>query len=702
MKNEKERKGRWRASTVRVTVWLLALGSMSAWVWQGSENQTSRALYQQAVHEEEAVGNAPAAIELYRRVIAAPAGDRVLAAKAELRLAALLAKVGRSEEAQTHYENIVASYGGDPALSEIVTAAQEKLGQPRPSGDKSRMVVRRVWAAPNLRLTGAVWHDRYVTFADPETGDLAIRDLATGKNRRLTHNQVPWEEARHAHISPDGKWVAYSCRKKDGSLELRIIGLDGSQPHVLYRHEEVTGIDPDDWSRDGKHILAIFRRKDGTRQIGTVSVADGSVRVLKSLNWGSPETARFSPDGRYIAYDFAPNQDSKQEDIALLATDGSREIPLVEHPADDDLMEWAPNGKSVLFRSDRTGTEDLWVIRVADGKPQGSPQLVKKNIGSIDANGMSPKGSLYYRLKASMKDAYIATLDPTNGQVLAPPKPVSQRFVGNTARPDWSPDGKYLAYTISLETGSRRIAVRSTETGEERYFSPDNVHSPGPRWSPDGRSILIGIQDREGRPGLYQMDTQTGDLTPIVLMLPRAYALEAAWSRDGKEIFYTRSDPKRNSTQIVRRNLETGQEIELQADVSPALALSPDGRRLAFLVGRDVPYRPTTLKVMRATGGEPQELFRVQRPEFIDLRMLAWTPDGRYLLVGKRSLGALSKRELWRIPGEGGKPQKLEFEMEHLSGLRVHPDGRRIAFTALGQQELWAMENFLPALRADK
>jgi len=60
--------------------------------------------------------------------------------------------------------------------------------------------------------------------------------------------------------------------------------------------------------------------------------------------------------------------------------------------------------------------------------------------------------------------------------------------------------------------------------------------------------------------------------------------------------------------------------------------------------------------------------------------------------------------ELWRIPTEGGEPRKLwTWEKGHLSfeGIRVHPDGRNLAFDVREvRSEVWVMENFLSA--ADK
>ncbi len=70
-------------------------------------------------------------------------------------------------------------------------------------------------------------------------------------------------------------------------------------------------------------------------------------------------------------------------------------------------------------------------------------------------------------------------------------------------------------------------------------------------------------------------------------------------------------------------------------------------------------------------------------------------PDSRYVLFVKRTSG---QSELWRIPAEGGRPQKL-LEMKGLMDISVHPDGRRIPLTrpeSGGDGEVWVMENFLP------
>lgn len=72
------------------------------------------------------------------------------------------------------------------------------------------------------------------------------------------------------------------------------------------------------------------------------------------------------------------------------------------------------------------------------------------------------------------------------------------------------------------------------------------------------------------------------------------------------------------------------------------------------------------------------------------------------MLFVKRTRGkARSQVQFWRIPAEGGEPTPLDVTIDDLWGLRLHPDGRRIAFgTQENKSEVWVMENFLPPPKA--
>jgi Tol biopolymer transport system component len=583
--------------------------------------------------------------------------------------------------------------------------------------------LRRVWSGPGVDVFGAPSPDgRYLSYTDWETGDLAIYELATGKKSHLTNEgswDKPIEYTECSRWSPDGKQIVYDWYNENGFIELRIIGLEGSKSRILYSNEEVEWAQTHDWSPDGKQILACFSRKGGAQQIVLVSAEDGSVRVLKILDKGWPKNMNFSPDGRCIVYDFPQKENSPERDISLLSTDGSHEITLVEHPAHDFVLGWAPDGKHILITSDRTGTPDFWIIRVTEGKPQGVPKLVKSSKGPFPPVGLgfTMDGSFYYGHRPNKTDLYITEIDPETGKIMVPPHEAINRFVESNATPDYSPDGKYLAYISRRPPMTTRyttnpignvLCIRSLETGEEREFRPDINRFGWPRWSPDGRSVLIVDWNANNLMGYYQINTQTGNVTPVLPRTKRGNLFGGhVWSRDGKTIFYGRRDGKDNIFQVIVRDLKSGTEKVLyRSDDKFNISLSPDGQWLALIfVSKEKPR----LIVMPAAGGESRELCRFEEDDgfiFGSSCSITWTADGKYILFTMIDSKIDDPQwELCRIPTDGGELEKLGLKMSgSFFNLSVHPDGRHIAFSSREQSgsEVWVMENFLPTMPVAK
>ncbi len=669
----------------------LLIGTSGVCLQQGlaqSAAEAERAL-QKAIRTETVDGDLQAALAQYKKIIGIRGVDRAVAAKAMFQMGQCYEKLGQAG-ARKIYERILKEYSDQGTLVARARARIAALQPARPA----TIAMRSLWEGPDADLFGGVSSDGgFVTFKD-RGNDLAVVDLATGQKRLLTKH-TRWEFAMGSVPSPDGKQVAYTWYNNDHSYDLRVVAVDGSEPRVLYRDPELTWLHPTDWSPDGKQILLTIIRKDKSNDVVAVSAADGSTRVLKTFGFRAPSRPRFSPDGRFIAYALPQRPDSRQQDIFVMAADGSHEIPLIEHAANDVLPDWTPDGNRILFGSDRTGTMGVWSVAVSDGKPAGMPELVKPDFGQdVSPMGFTRDGTYYYGVRSRRTDVYIAEMDFQTGRALRPPLPATERYVGYNSRPDWSPDGRQLIFLSRRGPGTwapRAFCVRSTETGEIRELASKLDRVSWVRWSPDGRWLLAAAQT-DGF-GIFRIDVQTGNFSPVV-QNKTLLGWPAVWSGDGKSVYYFLLSKPRVS--LMAHDIETGQETELHSVTQPSNyqggALSPDGKELAVLTA-DLGSGTKVLLVLPIGGGAPREVLRGAPLQGFTI---AWTADGRNLLFASRTNPTVLQTDLWLVPAAGGQPRKLDLSADDLSDLSVHRDGRRIAYTSgRDKTEVWALENLL-------
>ncbi len=633
-------------------------------------------LFQDAIHLMETKGDYPAALRLFEQI--AKGSDRNLAARSLLYAGLCYEKLGK-REAQNSYERLIRDFADQTGLVTAARARLAALTHARGSPGSRGMAAHRVLA--DFPAFAALSHDgQRLSFPDFTTGDLALLDLESKQKRSLTRNGTWLGEAYGSAHSPDGKEIAYVWMNGPGGFELRVLGLDGTGPRVLYRNGDLWHLEVEDWSSDGRYILCNFFLSTGRSQIALVSVGNGAAQVLKTFDWPGPGKASLSPDGRYVAYDH-------DGDVFLLAVRGTHEAVLVEHPANDFNPIWTPDGNRILFTSDRTGTFGIWVLSVVDGNPQGAPKLLRADMGKTWPVRFAHGDSYFYGVQTTMQDVYVAELDPETGKVTALPSQASRRLVGANLWPEWSHDGKLLVFVSNRSPGGQGLAlsILSLETHKQEELYPRMTTISRLRWSPDGRSILASGRDERGRGGLYRIDAQTGDVSPVVQSGGLRFPWESAWSPDGRTIYYEMG------AGIVARDLGTGHERQVRPDARH-FALSSDGRFLA-VAREDPPTKSSVLEIVALDTGQSRDLLKVPDPAFF-YKVLSWSADGRFLFFAKG-------RELWRVAVENGVSEKLGIAMEGLLQVRVHPDGRRIAFFAsqLGA-ELWAMEQFLPAPEA--
>ena len=594
-----------------------------------------------------------------------------------------------------------------------------------PIASPEALETRRVWTGlqPDGVYAAPSPDGRYITGVDWSThhwGNLSVIELETGAEHRITdkfsgmRSEAAWAlvaeapelssefdaEAGSSVFSPDGDRLAYvwfpAVQREDGThfhaVEVRTIHFDGSDMRtIMPQNPDIQYVQVEQWSPDGDSILLTVSRRDDTSQIGILSVGDGTYQALKTNGWHSGGSAAFSADGRYVAYDL-PGETEPDRDIFLLATDGSREVPLVTGPGDDRLLGWLPDGSGILYHSRTPGSGEIRALRIDGGEAKGEPQLIRSDFGQIIPFGFS-RNAFFYQIFVEQPQVHVISIDLGAGRVLSDPVLLGDRAEGRSRSAVWSPDGQRVAYVV--EGGD--LVLRSV-TGElQRRMQIDNGGAPV-WWTPDGGGLLLR--------GGYRIDLRSGESERL-----SEPACCQAMSPDGQTGYRLEGvavdGGRRYHTKIIAHDLGTGEDREIaEVDVrldGNVLSLSPDGGHLAL---GTLENGKTTILIVSVSSGTVRELSLTEGASGVRQRTIPWTPDGSAVLWFVGEVGEAGG--LWRIPVNGGTPDLLipTGQLETAGGLsagdrstvnelQLSPDGRRLVYTS-GQVrgEYWMMSGF--------
>lgn len=373
-----------------------------------------------------------------------------------------------------------------------------------------------------------------------------------------------------------------------------------------------------------------------------------------------------SSDGKTIVFDLLG-------DLYTLPISGGEATRISAGVAWDMQPRFSPDGTKIAFTSDRAGGDNLWISGADGSDPK---QVSKESYQLLNSPAWTPDGRYvagrkHFTSRRSLGSGEVWLFPASGGGGLQmTTKPNEQKDVGE---PAFSPDGKYLYYSIdqtpggsfdySKDSNGEIYVIRrlDRETGEDVTLvsGPGGAIRPTP--SPDGRRLAF-LRRVRFQTTLFLMDLDSG----------RIRALYDGMERDMQETWAVHG-------------------------VYPTMAWTPDGGSMVF-------WAKGKIQRVDVSTGEVREIpFHVKdtrqvadalrfaaevAPQTFDVKALRWvrvSPRGDQVVY--QALGYLWSRAL-----PDGEPRRLTSQEDHFE---FHPsfsrDGSQIVYTTFDEQQLGAI-----------
>lgn len=445
---------------------------------------------------------------------------------------------------------------------------------------------------------------------------------------------------------------------------------------------------------------------------------DGTGIVRLTANKARDDHARFSPDGRRIA--FSSDREGNF-DIYLIPAAGGEAKRLTVHSADELVLGWAPDGKSILFASQRGEgfMGKLYTVSVDGGLARDAgPDMGVSGGYSPDGTrlAINRKAQSYWRkyyrgayqsdvtvmdlAARSFKDLtsfegmdswpmwghdgfiyFVSDRDPhAQANLWRVPESggdaekVTDFRDGDVRFPSISGDGKTIVFErdfgiSKLDTASKAVVPLTFDIAaetQESLIEFKEIHSTVDDYdlAPDGKRIVFAVRGE-----VFTAPTEEGGELRQISDGP-ARDRNVLYSPDGKSIAYVSDQSGREEIYVVPADGAGAAKQVTDLDILKSSYLwSPDSRMLAFTGSDDKLY------TINVEGKDLKELAaskhgRIGRP--------AWSPDGHWIAFSRPDVSRTS--DIFLIPAAGGEAKKVTFDSLSETSPQFSSDARKLYF----------------------
>jgi TolB protein len=160
-------------------------------------------------------------------------------------------------------------------------------------------------------------------------------------------------------FSPDGTHFAFALSTARGDTDIFVSKLDGSDRTNVTNNPAVDTSPT--WAPSGRQIAFASKREDSLQLY--ICDADGTNvrRLLK--DGGEADSPSWSPEGKWVAFHWKPRR-TGQFDIYLAEVSSGKIYQLTSSSGNNTNPSWAPDGRHLAFESDRTGSNQIYIMRL--------------------------------------------------------------------------------------------------------------------------------------------------------------------------------------------------------------------------------------------------------------------------------------------------------------------------------------------------
>lgn len=351
---------------------------------------------------------------------------------------------------------------------------------------------------------------RYLAYSDriSPSGGFGIFMLSLenpDEMRALTSLRDPDAYDTLIRLSPDGRRMAFT--RHSGAHDIYVVPLGGGEARRLtHDNAWINGLD---WTPDGANIVFSSNRLGGNR-LWKVRVSGGEPEPLP-VGQEDAFSPSLSHDGHRLAYTHSSRDvNIWRYEVPQLSSQTTTPLKLIASTYMDLSQQFSPDGKKIVFASERSGSTEIWVC---------------------DSDGSNPRQLTFF-----------------GGPLVGTPR--------------WSPDGQQIAFD-SNQGGNSDIYVVKADGGRPRRLTTGNYAEVAPSWSRDGRWIYFA-SDQTDAWQVWKIPPEGGRAVQVT----KRGGFAALESTDGETLYYAKGPTLAGLWNVP---VEGGEETEVLPQLAASL-----------------------------------------------------------------------------------------------------------------------------------